>query len=474
MKKSQLALIALAAVVIAVIAFLGSGAGSGGDDAATKDADAPGRPPADAVTVAFVYSPEKEPLLKPLLEQFNKAKESVNGRQIVVDASIVASGDAQSMIAGERLKPTVWSPASSLWGRLLNFQADRPLAPDESPSIVRTPLVIAMWEPMAKALGYPKKSLGFGDILKLARSKQGWREYGHREWGDFKLVHTNPDVSTSGLSAVVAEYFAATGKKEGLRESDINGKARRTVRAIERSIVHYGDTTLFISEQLKKSGPGYASAVAMEEATLVAFNRDRGNQPKLVGIYPSEGTFYSDNPFIVLDAPWVTDEQRAAAEVLQRWLGERLTPEVVSRAGFRPADLDTPPVAPIDAANGARGDQKRLARGPQAGERPARVRHVGLDERGEPAPARQGGPERVPGAGRFAGPRRADGVLGPDRAARSDRAVRVPGPVPAADGRELDRRRRHGRLRRGQRGGQRGGDDRQRRLDQRRGVAFRR
>jgi Ca-activated chloride channel homolog len=173
-------------------------------------------------------------------------------------------------------------------------------------------------------------------------------------------VHTNPDFSTSGLSAVVAEYYAATGKKEGLQPRDITGRARATVRDIERSIVHYGDTTLFISDQMRARGPGYASAVAMEEATLLEFNRNRGGQPKLVAIYPAEGTFYSDNPFIVLDADWVTPEQRQGAQAFQRFLAEHLTPAVTSRAGFRPADLDTPPVAPLTAANGV--DPKQPAR----------------------------------------------------------------------------------------------------------------
>ena len=77
------------------------------------------------------------------------------------------------------------------------------------------------------------------------------------------------------------------------------------MRDIERSIVHYGDTTLFIADQMRQQGPGYASAVAMEEVTLLDFNRNRGSQPPLVALYPPEGTFYSDNPYITLDAPWV-------------------------------------------------------------------------------------------------------------------------------------------------------------------------
>jgi Ca-activated chloride channel family protein len=208
-----------------------------------------------------------------------------------------------------------------------------------------------MWEPMAKALGWPKKQLGFSDILKLARSGAGWSDFGHPEFGDFKLVHTNPDFSTAGLSSVVAEYYYATGKKEGLVESDLP-RARAKVKAIESSIVHYGDTTLFIEDQLKREGPGYASAVAMEEATLVDFNLHRGSRDKLVAIYPREGTFYSDDPYITLNAPWVSAAQKQGSAALQKFLGDRLTPELVARYGFRPGDLKGKATAPLDAEHG--------------------------------------------------------------------------------------------------------------------------
>ena len=212
-----------------------------------------------------------------------------------------------------------------------------------------------------EALGYPGKPVGFADILDLASSGEGWRRYGHPEFGDFKLVHTNPDFSTSGLSAVVAEYYAATGKKEGLRESDVTGsQARRTVRGIEQSIVHYGDTTLFIAEQMKKGGLGYASAVAMEEVTLLDFNRTRGSRDKLVAIYPQEGTFYSDNPFAVLDAPWVSAQERDGAKMFQRFLAKEVTPARAAASGFRPADPRQSPVAPITPANGV--DPRQPAR----------------------------------------------------------------------------------------------------------------
>ncbi len=352
MKPGQL-LIAVGAAVAVVIALVVSG---GGGDAGTKGTvpSVSSKAPKGAVRVTFAYSPEKEALLVPLVKRFNASGAKVGGKPVFVDAVNRSSGDVEAKIAKGTYKPVAWSPSSSLWGRLLNYEADQPLAPDDSPSIVRTPLVIAMWEPMARALGYPKRKIGFSDVLDLATNGTGWAKYGKPEYGPFKLVHTNPDYSTSGLSAVVAEYYAATGKKEGLTKADItSAKVRKQVRAIEHSIVHYGDTTLFISDQLRERGLGYASAVAMEEATLVDFNEHRGSQPKLVGIYPKEGTFFSDDPFITLDAPWVSAAQRDGAKAFQRFLATAITPSVAAKGGFRPADFDTKPVAPIDAEHGA-------------------------------------------------------------------------------------------------------------------------
>ena len=350
MKRSQLLILAVAVIAVIAAVVLRSGDDDEGASGGTKAAKAP----QGALSVSFVYSPEKEKFLKPLIRRFNEGAPKVGGKSVFVEGQVMSSGEAEEKIAKQELHPVAWSPASSLWAGLLNYDADRSYARDQNPSIVRTPLVIAMWEPMAKALGYPDKRIGFADILRLATAPGGWRAVGRPEFGDFRLVHTNPDFSTSGLSAVVAEYYSATGKKEGLLESDVTSpRARLRVRGIERSIVHYGDTTLFIEDQMKEHGPEYASAVAMEEVTLLDFNRTRGSQQRLVAIYPKEGTFYSDNPFVVIDAPWASAAERKAARLFQRFLADEVTPELAARSGFRPADPEEKPVAPIDESHGA-------------------------------------------------------------------------------------------------------------------------
>src|SRR5205823_2004227 len=72
-----------------------------------------------------------------------------------------------------------------------------------------------------------------------------------------------------------------------------------------------------------------------------------------VAIYPHEGTFYSDSPFAILRAPWVTPAQRASARTFQRYVAAHVSPQLAARFGFRPADPNRAPVAPVDAAHGA-------------------------------------------------------------------------------------------------------------------------
>jgi Ca-activated chloride channel family protein len=213
-----------------------------------------------------------------------------------------------------------------------------------------------MWEQLADAYGYPERKLGYKELSELATG--GWAAVGKPEFGAFKYVHTNPDFSTSGLSAVSASYYAAAGKKEGLTEADV-ARSRPQVRRLERSIVHYGDTTGFIAQEMRKHGLGYASAAAMEETTLIDFNRSAGDGDRLVAVYPEEGTFFSDNPLITLQGDWVSAEQREAAKVFGAFLAKEVTPETAGAEGFRPADENTAPAGLVTAASGVDPQEPR-------------------------------------------------------------------------------------------------------------------
>ena len=357
-------LVLLAATAVGIAYYTTRDDPVGKDDRIAGEA----RPAADAVRLTFAYSSNLEDMMATLIPRFNAERHEVNGRSIFVTGVPASSGDVEMKIVRGRMKPHAWSPASSLWGRLLNHEVDRKYVADENPSLASSPVVIAMWEPLARALGWPRKPIGFADILELATTKSSWAAHGKPTFGDFKLGHTNPDFSTSGLSFVAAQYYTATGKREGLTVADVERpEIRERVRAIERSIVHYGDTGSFFSEQLAEHGPGYASAVAMEETTLLEFNETRKpGELKLVAIYPAEGTYVSDNPYIVLQAPWVTSAQKNGAEALGAWLQKELTPKLVARFRYRPGDQSVEPLPPVTRENGVDPTQpQRLLSLPQ-------------------------------------------------------------------------------------------------------------
>jgi Ca-activated chloride channel family protein len=328
-------------------------------------ASASKHPRTHAVRLLYAYSSNQEDLLLPLIREFNDGTHEVGGRRIEIVGESVSSGEAEAKIAARALRPAIWSPASGLWGQLLDYRVGASWAVSANPSLVRTPLVIAMWKPEALALGWPRKPIGFAQILGLATSKRGWAAYGLPTYGAFKLGHTNPDFSTSGLAFVAAEYYTATGKREGLTVADIDrSQVRARVRRVQRSIVHYGDTGSFFVDQLQTRGPGYISAVAMEEVSLLDYNRTKSKDaPPLVAIYPSEGTFYFDNPLIKLHAPWVSDLQGRAAAMFIRWLAQQVTPDVAAEFGYRPGDLHLRAAMPIDRAHLVDPSQPRAVLG---------------------------------------------------------------------------------------------------------------
>src|SRR5205807_6742610 len=105
--RTAVIVLAVAAVLIAIVigASGGGSKGKGGGGSATK-------PSSDAIRVSFVYSPEKQKLLAPLIEKFNSERHGSDGKPVFVDAQVVASGDAETKIAKRQLQPVLWSPAS--------------------------------------------------------------------------------------------------------------------------------------------------------------------------------------------------------------------------------------------------------------------------------------------------------------------------------------------------------------------------
>ena len=301
---------------------------------------------AEKMQITVLYSPEKEAWFVPLVEEFNEGQERAGDMEVEVVAEAMDSGEAlEAILAGER-SPTVWSPASTLWVPLLNYRwqehtgSTEPLGIYPEPLVI-SPLVIAMWEDRAGAMGYPDRDIGWQDIISATLDPLGWGAYGHPLWGSFKLGHTNPYFSNSGLLSVAAEGYAAAGKVRDLTPADLARPAAQAyIQKIERAIIHYGESSEYFARQMAERGPAYASAAVLEEHTVVRLNEGHYGSPpqRLVAIYPKEGTFWSDHPYVILRGEWVSPEQQSAALAFREFLLSSEAQRRALAAGFRPAD----------------------------------------------------------------------------------------------------------------------------------------
>jgi len=327
-------------------------------DDATPVAGTP--PPAGAVVVEIHSSNTKQDWMNQVVASFNEAGHTVHGKPIVATVFHVGSGSAMNDILEGEIQPVVWSPGSDLWVTSIN-QAWRdrtgsPLTDESCPATLRLPLAIAMWQPMAEALGWPDEPIGWDDLAELSTNPEGWAAYGHPEWGEFKFGHPHPEHSNSGMLSLVAGVYSAAGLTEGLTVDAVKSQAVvDSVEAVEQHVFHYGKKDTDILIRMTQRGPEYLHAVTSYEANVIKWNRDHGDELRFpfVAIYPDDGTFWVENPYCILDADWVSEEQAHAAVTFRDYL---LSPEQQALAidwGPRPAEASVELHAPIDKQHGA-------------------------------------------------------------------------------------------------------------------------
>ena len=316
----------------------------------------PSAPP-NALELVFPYGSEKEKWITEVTTEFNRRKvKTSSGKPIFVRAMPLGSGETIDQILSGQLQAHIASPASAAFIKLGNAESRSKTGKDlinSTDNLVLSPVVIAMWKPMAEAIGWSKKPVGWAEILALARNEKGWQAYGYPQWGKFKFGHTHPEYSNSGLISLIAEAYAASGKSAGLTLADLQKpQTRAFLGGVEQSVVHYGSSTGFFGRKMFANGPEYLSAAVLYESMVVESYSNNGLAFPVVAIYPKEGTFWSDHPVGVVERDWVTPEHREAAKIYIQYLLARDQQAKAMQYGFRPASLDVPLAAPLDTEHG--------------------------------------------------------------------------------------------------------------------------
>ncbi|MDP6455277.1 MAG: substrate-binding domain-containing protein [SAR202 cluster bacterium] len=313
------------------------------------------------VHVKVVSSSTKKGWLNQAVEQFNAANmKTASGRTVVVEVSHARSGSSMNDIFDGKSKPVVWSPGDQSWVTLINEnwrqRESRPIASQICRPTVYAPIGFAMWRPMAEALGWPDKPIGWGTIAELAANPSGWATYGHPEWGQFRFGHPHPAHSNTGLLSMTAFVYGILGVDSELSGAQIyQPEVENAMRSLEQNTSKYGRGSTPLFDLMVEQGPRYVHAIAASEETTLRYNinhRDALRFP-LAFIFPSGGTIWADHPYCILDnADWVSAEEEEAATIFRDYIlaPERQALAVVNR--LRPTDDSANISDPISFENG--------------------------------------------------------------------------------------------------------------------------
>jgi Ca-activated chloride channel family protein len=305
------------------------------------------QPSADQVVVRFTYGSEKAAWIYEVTEAFNaEGFKTASGKRICVHAIPKGSGDSVNQIMNGEAGPEevhATSPASDLYVNLINHENSEQRGDDllkVEGFLVSSPVVVAAWEPVVEQLG-GAEAVGWKALFDKAGS------------GGLRYGQTNPERSNSGFSALVAQFFAGAEAEEGrpvprLSMAKVSDpKVQAFVEKVHENVIHYGASTGFYADKMTNGGPQYADAVVLYESDVIQANHAIRSKklgfPRLVAVYPSEGTFVSNHPFAVVNRDWVDADEEEGAK---RYFEYLMSPTVQAQAlpyGFRPGvalDID--------------------------------------------------------------------------------------------------------------------------------------
>jgi Ca-activated chloride channel family protein len=293
---------------------------------------------AEAAThISIVYGSEKASWMTVAYTDFLAYwSENHPDEKITIDLLPYGSSDSIISILNGEIFPTIWSPAASIWLPVLNTKW-KDLTSDPTPivnisaaiKIIYSPIVIATWESFNHT--YNIKSLADVRSLSINPSVK------------VRMAHTDPRLSNSGFMTTIMALSAASGTpSENLSMSDLtNLDNQQWLRQFESSAILYGTSTGFLAQYMKTQGSSELNIAFLYENLI----RDISNTAvggKVIAVYPEEGALYSDHPFCILNAEWVTPAQRIVAEEFLNFLQKYDTVVSAMEYGFRPINASIP------------------------------------------------------------------------------------------------------------------------------------
>jgi Ca-activated chloride channel family protein len=298
----------------------------------------------DHVEIGIAYGTEKQRWLQWAVEEFAKTKD---GKKIKVNLIPMGSLEGAHAILNGDQRVQVWSPASALYKDTFVQEwqvkySKNPILKEEP--LALSPMVFVFWDERYQAFVPKYKTASFLTIAQALQEKGGWESIAQKpEWGLFKLGHTHPNESNSGLMTIVLAAYSYQKKTKSLELKDVVDVGfQNWLQNFERGVSGFSNSTGNMMREMVLKGPSSYDALMVYESVAIDYLKNaEGRWGQLRVVYP-EYNAWNDNPYYIIDAPWSSKDQRKAADTfLQFLLSEPIQKESLNH-GFRPANPNVP------------------------------------------------------------------------------------------------------------------------------------
>jgi Ca-activated chloride channel family protein len=277
------------------------------------------------IQLSVAATPEMAPAIQSAAAQWVADGAAVGGTCIAVNVAASEPVDVAAAVAskhgvtlagvgqasGTAVTPDVWVPDSSTW--LLRLKKDATaFAPTNGASIARSPVVVAVPEPIASSkFGWPDRKLTWTQLLQQVSSSKPLR-----------AGIVEPTQDAAGLSGLLSLTAAASASGGGADAQKAMTGALRAL-ATGRSALRQDLLARFPRASDPTAIASGLGAAALSEEDVIAYNETKPPVP-LAALYLEPAPMPLDYPYAVL--PGIEPDKASAAKVLF---------ELLTTAGFR-------------------------------------------------------------------------------------------------------------------------------------------
>ncbi|MFY1695394.1 MULTISPECIES: VWA domain-containing protein [unclassified Solwaraspora] len=279
-------------------------------------------------------APEIAPALQAAAEEWRTDAGAVGDTCVAVQVAAADPVDVAAVVAGQHgvalagvgqasgtaVAPHVWVPDSSTWLARLSSLAPG-FAPDNNASVARSPVVVAMPEPVAANLGWPEQQLTWTDLLQQITTGT-----------DLRTGIVDPTRDAAGLSGLLALGAAASEAGENAQQATT---AALRALATGRSALREDLLARFPRSADPASVASSLSAAALSEEDVIEYNATQPPIP-LAALYLEPAPTSLDYPYAVL--PGADPATSAAAAGFFARLGQAPFRDRLGDQGLRSAD----------------------------------------------------------------------------------------------------------------------------------------